>query len=181
MPLQDHFHPPLSKSLPWTAFHSRWATEIADELNRSLLPPRYRAWANVQLIKGVNRLRLETDIRKGLDLQEFKVHYQPLVSLASGRITGFEALSRWQRPTGMVPPLEFITIADETGLILPMNRQLMQESAMQDNSGFASGLMAGLAVLLLSPAATSGEEIPTRAFQDWNYYNNSYVNNQACT
>jgi hypothetical protein len=53
MPLQDHFRPPLSKALPWTAFHSRWATEIADELNRSLLPPRYRAWANVQLGGGV--------------------------------------------------------------------------------------------------------------------------------
>jgi len=53
MPLQDHFHPPLSKALPWTVFHSRWATEIADELNRSILPPRYRAWAHAQLGGGV--------------------------------------------------------------------------------------------------------------------------------
>lgn len=52
MPLQDHFHPPLIKSLPWTVFHGRWATEIADELNRSL-PPRYRAWAHAQLSGGV--------------------------------------------------------------------------------------------------------------------------------
>jgi Protein of unknown function (DUF4058) len=60
MPLQDHFRPPLSKSLPWTAFHSRWATEIADELNRSLLPPRYRAWANVQLGGGVVEIDVAT-------------------------------------------------------------------------------------------------------------------------
>jgi PAS domain S-box-containing protein len=77
------------------------------------------------------RLKLETDIRKGLELGEFKVFYQPIVSLKNGRIVGFEALSRWQRPTGIVPPLEFITVADESGLIIPMNRQLMQDAARQ--------------------------------------------------
>jgi PAS domain S-box-containing protein len=80
---------------------------------------------------AVKRLRLETEIRKGLELREFKVYYQPIISLTTGRITGFEALSRWLRPEGMVPPLEFITVADETGLILPMNRQLMQDAAHQ--------------------------------------------------
>lgn len=80
---------------------------------------------------AVQRLRLETEIRKGLDLDEFKVHYQPIISLETGKVTGFEALSRWLRGGVMVPPLEFITVADETGLILPMNRLLMQEAARQ--------------------------------------------------
>ena len=80
---------------------------------------------------AVKRLKLETEIRKGLELGEFKVYYQPIVSLATGRVTGFEALSRWLRPTGPVPPLEFIEVADETGLILPMNRQLMQDASRQ--------------------------------------------------
>ena len=77
------------------------------------------------------RLKLETDIRKGLEQGEFKVFYQPIVSLKNGRIIGFEALSRWQRPTGIVPPNEFIAVADESGLIIPMNRQLMQDAARQ--------------------------------------------------
>jgi PAS domain S-box-containing protein len=77
------------------------------------------------------RLKLETDIRKGLEQGEFKVFYQPIVSLKNGRIIGFEALSRWQRPTGIVPPNDFIAVADESGLIIPMNRQLMQDAARQ--------------------------------------------------
>ncbi len=80
---------------------------------------------------AVQRLKLETDIRKGLEQGEFKVFYQPIVSLQNGRIVGFEALSRWQRPTGLVPPSEFITVADESGLIIAMNRQLMQDCARQ--------------------------------------------------
>ena len=77
---------------------------------------------------AVTRLRLETDLRNALDQGEFRVHYQPIVSLQTGKITGFEALSRWQRPEGLLPPIEFIAIAEETGLIIPMNRQLLREA-----------------------------------------------------
>jgi PAS domain S-box-containing protein len=80
---------------------------------------------------AVNRLRLETDLRKALELGEFRVFYQPIVSLRSGRITGFEALSRWQRPGGLVPPTEFIPVAEETGLILSINRLLLREACQQ--------------------------------------------------
>jgi EAL domain-containing protein (putative c-di-GMP-specific phosphodiesterase class I) len=80
---------------------------------------------------AVNRLRLETDLRKALELGEFRVFYQPVVSLRSGRITGFEALSRWQRPGGLVPPTEFIPVAEETGLIININRSLMREACQQ--------------------------------------------------
>ena len=77
---------------------------------------------------AVKRLRLETDLRKALDQGEFRVHYQPIVSLQTGKITGFEALSRWQRPKGIVPPIEFIAVAEEIGIIVPMNRQLLHEA-----------------------------------------------------
>src|SRR5206468_11855156 len=63
-----------------------------------------------------------------LRLGEFRVHYQPIVSLRSGKIVGFEALSRWQRPEGLVLPGEFIAVADETGIILPINRLLLREA-----------------------------------------------------
>ena len=77
---------------------------------------------------AMKRLRMETDLRKALDQKEFRVHYQPVVSLRTGKISGFEALTRWQRPEGMLPPMEFIGVAEETGLIIPMNRQPRHEA-----------------------------------------------------
>jgi PAS domain S-box-containing protein len=77
---------------------------------------------------AVKRLSLETDLRKALDQGEFRVFYQPIVSLQTGKITGFEALTRWQRPEGILPPIAFIAVAEETGLIIPMNRQLLREA-----------------------------------------------------
>jgi PAS domain S-box-containing protein len=80
---------------------------------------------------AVRRLKLETDLRRALELDEFRVYYQPIVALTSGRIVGFEALSRWKRPDGLVPPAEFIPIADETGIILPLNRRLIEQACDQ--------------------------------------------------
>jgi diguanylate cyclase (GGDEF)-like protein/PAS domain S-box-containing protein len=74
---------------------------------------------------ALRRLQLETDMRKALELGEFQVYYQPVVSLASGLIVGFEALSRWTRAEGMVMPNDFIPVANETGMILTINRELL--------------------------------------------------------
>jgi PAS domain S-box-containing protein len=80
---------------------------------------------------AVKRLKLETDLRKALDQGEFRVYYQPIVSLQTAGITGFEALTRWQRPEGVLPPAAFIAVAEETGLIVAMNRQLLREACEQ--------------------------------------------------
>jgi PAS domain S-box-containing protein len=80
---------------------------------------------------AVRRLKLETDLRLGIERGELIVYYQPIVSLASGKIIGFEALSRWLRPEGMVSPVDFIPVADETGLILPINKALLLEACAQ--------------------------------------------------
>jgi len=77
---------------------------------------------------AVKRLRLETDLRKALEQGEFRVYYQPIVWLQTGKIAGFEALTRWQRPEGILSPIEFIAVAEEIGLIIPMNRQLLREA-----------------------------------------------------
>jgi PAS domain S-box-containing protein len=82
-------------------------------------------------LKAVRRLKLETDLRLGLERGELLVYYQPIISLRSGKITGFEALSRWNHPDGMISPADFIPVADETGLILPMNRELLREACDQ--------------------------------------------------
>ncbi|MEN9871918.1 MAG: hypothetical protein RLZZ171_2910 [Cyanobacteriota bacterium] len=79
-----------------------------------------------------NRLRLETDFHHSLDRGEFRLHYQPIVSLVDGRVAGFEALSRWKHPQrGYVSPGEFITLAEETGMIIPFGWWVLQEVCYQ--------------------------------------------------
>jgi EAL domain-containing protein (putative c-di-GMP-specific phosphodiesterase class I) len=80
----------------------------------------------------VARLQLETDLRRAIERGELVVHYQPIVSLARGEVSGLEALVRWQHPTrGMVPPGDFIAIAEETGLILPLGYSVMRSVCAQ--------------------------------------------------
>jgi len=78
--------------------------------------------------QAVRRLQIETELRKGIANNELKVFYQPIVSLKNNRVIGFEALSRWQKSSGIVMPCEFIDVADESGLIVPINRQLIMEA-----------------------------------------------------
>jgi PAS domain S-box-containing protein len=74
---------------------------------------------------AVRRLELETALRKGIERSEFVMAYQPIVRLRDAKIVGFEALARWQRPGfGLLAPSEFINLAEESGLIVSMNREL---------------------------------------------------------
>jgi len=82
--------------------------------------------------QAVRLLRLETDLRRAVARREFRVHYQPIVRLDSGRIDGFEALVRWEHPdNGMVQPLDFIAVAEETGMILDIDWMVMEEACQQ--------------------------------------------------
>ena len=79
--------------------------------------------------RALQRLELETDLRRALDRGEFEVYYQPITSLALGTLSGFEALARWNHPLkGAIGPADFIPVCEETGLIIPLGNWLLEEA-----------------------------------------------------
>jgi diguanylate cyclase (GGDEF)-like protein/PAS domain S-box-containing protein len=92
---------------------------------------------------AVQRLAIESSLRRGLRQSEFLLHYQPQIDLASGAMIGAEALIRWQIPEhGLVSPGQFVPIAEESGLIVPIGRWVLREACRQVQAWLDSGLQA---------------------------------------
>ena len=93
---------------------------------------RYEIFDTAMHTRAVTLLRLESDLRRALEKNELCVYYQPIVSLASGELHGFEALVRWQHPErGIIAPDDFIPLAEETGLILPIGLRVLRDACHQ--------------------------------------------------
>jgi diguanylate cyclase (GGDEF)-like protein/PAS domain S-box-containing protein len=92
-------------------------------------------------VRAVERQSIEESLRRALQREEFTLHYQPKIDLATGAVTGAEALIRWVHPTrGLISPDRFIPIAEDCGLILPITRWVLREACMQLQAWVAAGL-----------------------------------------
>ncbi len=93
---------------------------------------RHEVFDNAMRDRALALSQTETDLRKAIERQEFRIYYQPIISLASGRISGLEALVRWQHPQrGILNPVEFIPIAEETGMIIAIDEWVLEEACRQ--------------------------------------------------
>jgi diguanylate cyclase (GGDEF)-like protein/PAS domain S-box-containing protein len=113
-------------------------------------------------VRAVNRQSIEEDLRQALGRKEFHLHYQPKVDLRTGAIAGVEALLRWTHATrGTVPPVKFIAVAEESGLILPIGTWVLREACKQAKAWMDQGL----------PVASMAINVSAVQLQDANFLN----------
>lgn len=110
--------------------------------------------------QSIERLTLEAALRRALDRNQFALHYQPKVDMATGQITGVEALLRWTHPDlGVLPPMQFIPLAEETGLIVPIGRWVLKEACVQNMAWQRRGLRPISMAVNLSPRQFADEHL----------------------
>ena len=120
----------------------------------------FRFYSRDIMGQSIERLMLESSLRNALERNEFFLHYQPKKSLATGDITGVEALLRWNHPElGVVSPQSFIPLAEDTGLIVPIGKWLMKAACAQNMAWQRQGLPAVCMAVNLSACQFGDEEL----------------------
>jgi predicted signal transduction protein with EAL and GGDEF domain len=115
------------------------AMYVAKETGRS----NYKFFSREMNTRAVERMTLETNLRRAMERSEFSLNYQPQVDVTTGRIVGVEALLGWKSPeAGMVTPEKFIPIAEETGLIIPIGEWALRAACIEARSWQDAGLLA---------------------------------------
>jgi diguanylate cyclase (GGDEF)-like protein len=111
----------------------------------------YQAYSRAMNASALQRLTLEHSLRRGLEREEFEVHYQPIVEARTGRPVAAEALVRWRHPDlGLLMPSEFVPLAEENGLIVPLGEWVIQRACLQNRAWQMEGLPALRVVVNLS-------------------------------
>jgi EAL domain-containing protein (putative c-di-GMP-specific phosphodiesterase class I) len=117
-------------------------------------------------VRAVERQSIEEDLRYALKKKEFTLHYQPKIDIGTGTITGVEALLRWMHPTrGCVPPLKFIRVAEDCGLILPIGTWVLREACAQARAWINQGL----------PFTTMAVNVSAVQFRDEHFLENIFA------
>jgi diguanylate cyclase (GGDEF)-like protein len=120
----------------------------------------FRFFKPAMNVRAVERHSIEESLRRALERQEFALHYQPKINLQTGEITGAEALIRWSHPIrGPIPPAQFIPVAEECGLILPIGNWVLREACRQARAWSDAGL----------PLGTIAVNISAMEFRDENF------------
>ena len=118
---------------------------------------RFKFFTQAMNVRAVERQSIEESLRRALERKEFVVHYQPKINLKTGAITGAEALLRWTHPTlGSIPPVQFIPVAEDCGLILPIGSWILREACLQARAWVDAGL----------PAMTMAVNVSALQFRD---------------
>ena len=147
---------------------SQTADELLRDADVSMYTAKSRGKNRIEIFEpsmheaALARLALKGDLERALEREEFVLHYQPIMDLRRGDVAGFEALVRWMHPRrGLVSPMEFIPVAEETGLILPLGRWVLEE-ACREAMGWHGGHGAGLSISV----NVSGRQLQQPGFVD---------------
>jgi len=121
----------------------------------------YQCYSQEMNARAVERLELEAALRQALTQGRLEVHYQPQVEIASGRLVGVEALARWTDPArGMVSPGEFIPLAEESGLIVPLGEWVLRSACAQNQAWQAAGWPPMTVAVNISARQFRGDHLP---------------------
>ena len=125
----------------------------------------YQYFKPAMNVRAVERQSLEESLRRALERQEFVVHYQPKINLKTGKISGAEALLRWTHPTrGPVPPGQFIPVAEDCGLILPIGTWVLRQACQQAQAWVDAGLPLGTMAVNISAIQLRSENFLESVF-----------------